>query len=142
MAPPDPDPFAGLVLDDAFVASARLTEPTTAQRLRGRRVRRVRPRARTAARTAPVIGMVIGMALALALWSLTGLGGRGSGQPGTALPSAGTTGSAVSGSGVSGSGVSGSGDQLPVPEPWNDPVTELDVQVGPDWLAIGPPSGP
>jgi hypothetical protein len=127
-APADSDPFEGLRLDDAFVASARLIEPTTQQRLRGRRVRRIRSWAGVAVQTA----LVIGTALVLTVWSLTGLGSRGAGHGGTAArPSRASTGATVS----------GSADLLPVPEPWNDPVTELDVQVVPDWMAIEPPSG-
>jgi hypothetical protein len=128
MAAPPTDPFEGLQLDDAFVASARLIEPTTEQRLRGRRVRRIRSWVGMAVQTA----LVIGTALVLALWSLTGFGSRAAGNGGTAArPWRATTGATVS----------GPADILPVPEPWNDPVTELDVQVGPDWMAIGPPSG-
>ena len=128
MAQPGSDPFEGLRLDDAFVASARLIEPTTEQRLRGRRVRRIRSWAGVAVQTA----LVIGTALVLTLWALTGFGSRGAGNGGAAArPSRATTGATVS----------DSADLLPVPEPWNDPVTELDVQVVPDWMAIGPPSG-
>ena len=127
MAQPRSDPFEGLVLDDAFVSSARLFEPTTAQRLRGRRVRRIRSWAGMAVQTA----LVIGTALVLTVWSLTGFGGRGAGNGGTAArPSRAT--------GATGSGAAAT---LAVPEPWNDPVVELDVQVVPDWMAIGPPSG-
>jgi hypothetical protein len=129
MAAPPTDPFEGLRLDDAFVASARLIEPTTRQRLRGRQVRRIRSWAGMAVQTA----LVIGTALVLAVWSLTGFGSRATGNGGTAArPSRATTGATVS----------GPADTLPVPEPWNDPVTELNVQVVPDWMAVGPPSGP
>ena len=126
-APADSDPFEGLRLDDAFVASARLIEPTTQQRLRGRQVRRIRSWAGMAVQTV----LVIGTAVVLTLWSLTGFGGRGAGNGGTAArPSRAT--------GATGSGAAAT---LAVPEPWNDPVVELDVQVVPDWMAIGPPSG-
>ncbi len=130
MAEPSPDPFEGLVLNDVFVAAASVKEPRmTAHRGRWARLRRAR-------RVALAIQTVVtlGAAASVALWAWVGpTSPEGQRLPGAAAPRGGTV------RGVGSAGVIGG----PVPEPWNDPVPELDVQLGPDpdWLVVGPPGG-
>ncbi|HET9654047.1 MAG TPA: hypothetical protein VFP72_01750 [Kineosporiaceae bacterium] len=114
MAASSRDPFEGLVLDDAFVRAATFAEPRV---VRGRRarVRRVSHGFGLAVQTLIAAGALAALAL---------LGPAGTGGAGASRPAA----------------VRGTAGPLPVPEPWNDPVPELTVDVGPDWAGIGPPA--
>src|SRR5512142_1566582 len=109
MPEPEPDPFEGLVLDDAFVAAAAYAEPRMVRApgrwSRARRGRRIGLAVQTA--------LALGTALAVAVWAPTGAGTAGSSRPADRTAPRTSTG------------------QLPVPQPWNDPVPELDVRVGP-----------
>jgi hypothetical protein len=122
------DPFEGLVLDDAFVRAARYIEPpASGPRGRRRAVRSVRRCAGLALHT--VISAIA--VLVLAVVSLTGVGSTGTRPGGTGSGGAGTGGTGAA---------STVGGSPPAAEPWINPVSELTVNVDPDWTAIGLPA--
>jgi hypothetical protein len=161
-----PDPFDDLVLDDRFVEAATIKEPRMVDRpgrwARSRRARWIGLVVQTAT--------AFCVASALAVCSCLGIGPgsprptgsrppaprtpvlgtpapgtqrgtqlRGRQLPGTQLPGTQLPGTQLPGTQLPGTQLPGT--QLPVPEPWHDPSPEVDVQVEPDWLAVGPPMG-